>query len=170
MSLVKYGHLLIWGDFNSRLSDFTSSAKGWPLSLRSLHHAEQVHDVWWCQHAAEKDYMYYSSRHGSHSHIELFVANLWLLQRTSSSSIKDVTWSYHTAILLTLGAQISMAQTWYGNVALQCQESVGSPKCPGYFSTPPGVLPNQYWISIRPMGHLECPQSLHEGHMCTKEL
>lgn len=74
---VKYGQLLMYGDFNLTVDQFMdsgSSTKGQSASLRGLFHTDGVYDVWSCQHANERDYIFFSSRHHTYSRMDLFVS------------------------------------------------------------------------------------------------
>lgn len=90
------------------------------LSPLDLFHREGEYDVWWCQHACERDHMFFSTRHQSYSHIDLFVTEKWLLQRISSSSIHDITWSDHAEISTVTEEQETLPKglLWRCNVKL----------------------------------------------------
>lgn len=85
---VKKGSLLLGGDFRGRIPDLG------PFIQR-----EDLFDVWRCLHATERDYTFFSGVHSSYSRIDLFLADLSLLQHTSECTIL---WSDHAAISLTI--------------------------------------------------------------------
>lgn len=102
------------GDFNLKVDphlDISSPSSGRSVFLRHLLYSEGVYDVWRCQHASEQDYTFFSSRHHSYSCIDLFVTNQWLLQRVSSSSIHNITWSDHAAMFISIEDQDSPSRT-----------------------------------------------------------
>lgn len=88
ISSIKYGHLLMCGDFkltvNPRL-DTTYPASGRISSLCNLLHLEEVYDIWRCQHASARDYMYFSARHQSYSHIDRPLCHGQMVTTTSVS-------------------------------------------------------------------------------------
>lgn len=82
---VKYGHLLICGDFNLPTDphlDTSSRVKGRGTLLRQLFHTKEVYDVWRCQHAIERDYTYFSSRHRTYTRVDMFVSDKIILKNT----------------------------------------------------------------------------------------
>lgn len=104
-NFMKYGNLLICGDFNATPDPFldTSSDKSkGALSLQSLLHKEELFDTWRCLHANKRDYTFFSSRHCSYSRIDLFLADKWLLQNVETTRIHDITWSDHAAISMSV--------------------------------------------------------------------
>lgn len=65
ISSVRYGQLLMCGDFNVTVDphlDCSSTTKERRLSPLDLFHTEGVYDVWWCQHACERNYTFFSAR------------------------------------------------------------------------------------------------------------
>lgn len=102
---IKYGNLVICGDFNLTVNpdmDISSSPSGRRTSLLDLLHKEQLFDAWRCFHASKRDFTFYSARHRTYSRIDLFLVDWHLLGRNSSTAIKNITWSDHAAIEMTV--------------------------------------------------------------------
>lgn len=98
---VKYGNLLLSGDFNLTTNpeiDVSSTPRGRRLSLNNWFHEGGLYDVWRCLHASERDYTFYSSRHRTYSRLDMFVADWHLLRRISSAAINSITWSDHAVV------------------------------------------------------------------------
>lgn len=103
---IRYGNLLMCGDFNlttDPLIDSTAVTGKRIVSLHSLLHKEDVYDAWRCQYASEREYTFFSLRHHTYSHIDMFLTDKWLLQRVSMTRIYDITWLDHAAISLIQG-------------------------------------------------------------------
>lgn len=99
------GHLIICGDFNMVLNntlDSTAGSKQYLSPLDAFISANGLYDVWRCCQAIERDFTFLSPRHNTYSRIDLFLADKWLLQRTSNSAIHTATWSDHAPISITM--------------------------------------------------------------------
>lgn len=98
---TRQGHLLVCSDFNLVADvqmDTTSAAKRRNSPLGKLLTSFDLHDAWRCHHGSEKDYTYFSPHHKSYSRIDMFLADKWLLQNVSTSTIHPMTWSDHNPI------------------------------------------------------------------------
>lgn len=96
-----YGSMILCGDFNTvvdNVLDVSGQSQSRRPTLSPLLHKEQLYDVWRCLHGSERDYSFYSSRHRSYSRIDLFITGLPILGKTSSSAVKNITWSDHAAV------------------------------------------------------------------------
>lgn len=105
ISRIKYGDLMICGDFNLTTNpelDTSSPPTKRKVSLHGLFHKENLYDVWRCLHASERDYTFYSSRHRTYSRLDMFVSDWHLLGKISSAVIKDITWSDHAVVEVTI--------------------------------------------------------------------
>lgn len=105
---MQYGNLFIGGDFklvsDPKLDTTTSKPNG-TASLHTLLHTEELFDAWRCLRANKRNYTFFSTRHCSYSHIDMFLTDIWLLQCVHATLIHNITWSDHTAISLSIAKQ-----------------------------------------------------------------
>lgn len=80
---MQYGSLIIGGDFNiaDPALDTTTVKPNRSTHLHHLLHTQELFDAWRRLHANERNYTFFSTRHCSYSHIDIFLTDQWLLQR-----------------------------------------------------------------------------------------
>ena len=105
---VQQRHLLVCGDFNlvpDYHMDSSSGPKRFTSPLSSFLNSHDLHDVWRCCHATERDYTFLSPRHNTYTRIDLFLSDKWLLQNVSASTIHTITWSDHAPVSIQIKNQ-----------------------------------------------------------------
>lgn len=136
---IKQGELLLRGDFNI-LPDpqiySTSFQKHTTASLQPLLHAQNLFDVWRCLHTTERDYSYFSTSHNFYSRIDLFIVDKWLLQKIQDASIREISWSDHAPIIISI-AYLSLAT----HISMENKPSVATiTRHWSYFGEKPDLL------------------------------
>lgn len=117
---IQQGSLIMCRDFNivpNLQMDSTTAPSKMTSSLAHFLRSNELYDAWRCTHDSERDYSFFSHRHGTYMRIDLFLMDKWLLQKVSQAKIDTIAWSDHAPILLTLKDSYPSTTTyvWHAN-------------------------------------------------------
>lgn len=108
---VTYRNLILCGVLISQQTPTLITLPLWSLpSLQTLLHQEELFNVWCCLRNSEINYTYFSARHNTYTHIDMFLVDKWILQRVS--------WFNHAPIITVVTEKDACASStvWHCNI------------------------------------------------------